>query len=56
MKENHLKDIEAPNGVEISIRDDGKVIWINVEDRCELRINDVGPITIEDKRKQRPKK
>ena len=31
-------DITAPDHVEITIRDDGKVVWINVDAVCVLRI------------------
>ena len=31
-------DITAPSGVEIKIRDDYKVIWINVDGICVCRI------------------
>ncbi len=46
-------DIAAFEGVELTIREDGLVLWVNVDDICIARIvtNGFVPITIEDKRK-----
>lgn len=52
--ENPFQDTIAQHGIEISIREDGLVTWINVDGACRMRIISNGltvPITIEDKRK-----
>jgi len=36
--------------VEIEIRDDGKVIWVNTESGCILRVSDIRHLSIIDKR------
>lgn len=49
-----FQDIAAKHGVEIIIRPDGLVIWLNVDGICRARIVTNGltmPITIEDSRK-----
>ena len=33
-----MRDIHSPGIVEIEIREDGKVIWVNTEAGCILRI------------------
>ena len=34
-----MVDVEAPeHGIDITIRDDGKVVWVNVDGKCLLRI------------------
>ncbi len=46
-----MKDITAPKQpVEIDIRFDGKVVWVNVDGRCELRICEVSAIVLKDSR------
>lgn len=54
-----FQDIAAKSGIEIVIRHDGLVTWINVDGVCRMRIigNDITvPITIEDNRdKPNPK-
>jgi len=49
----YLGDTSAREGVEIIIRQDGLVIWINVDGICTARIitNGMVPIEIEDNRK-----
>lgn len=50
----YFGDICARNGVEIDIRQDGLVIWINVDTICVARILTNGvtvPITVTDNRK-----
>jgi len=49
----YLGDIAAKYGVDINIRQDGLVIWINVDGICAARIltNGMTPINIEDGRK-----
>jgi hypothetical protein len=49
-----FNDIAAKSGVQIEVRHDGLVTWINVDGICRMRIISDGltvPITIEDKRK-----
>lgn len=49
-----FQDIAAKHGVEIVIREDSLVLWINVDGICRARIVTNGitvPITIEDGRK-----
>lgn len=49
-----FQDIAAKKEVEIVIREDGLVLWINVDGICRARIVTNGltvPITIEDGRK-----
>jgi hypothetical protein len=46
-------DITGANFVHIQIREDGKVIWVNVDDSCRLRICRIdGPVEILDERKE----
>ena len=33
-----LTDITAPEHVEVVVREDGKVLWVNVDGECRLRI------------------
>jgi hypothetical protein len=46
-----MKDITAPEEVEILIKEDGKVIWINVDGICELRVCRISKLTVNDERK-----
>ena len=48
-----MKDITAPEEVEILIKEDGKVIWINVDGICELRACRIGKLTLNDERKKK---
>jgi hypothetical protein len=32
-------DITAPEMVQVQLRDDGKVLWVNVDGVCRLRIS-----------------
>lgn len=50
---NPATDHAAKAGVEIIIRQDGLVIWINVDGICVSRVitNGFIPITVEDNRK-----
>lgn len=46
-------DIAAPIGsVEVQIKDDGSVLWVNVEGICVLRICRIGQLIIEDARRK----
>lgn len=49
----HLGDIVAKQGVELKVRQDGLVLWINVDGVCVTRIitNGFIPIEIMDGRK-----
>lgn len=52
----YLGDICAREGVEIDIRQDGLVIWINCDGVCIARILTNGvtvPITVTDNRKEK---
>jgi hypothetical protein len=48
----HFPMINAKHGVEISIKHDGLIIWINVDEVCIARIitNGMVPIDIKDER------
>jgi hypothetical protein len=49
-----MRDIFPQHGVQIQIRQDGLVIWVNIDGVCVLRILNNGltiPIEIEDNRK-----
>lgn len=43
-----MLDITAPKIVEIEIRGDGKVIWVNVEGMTVLRVCRIGDLTLTD--------
>ena len=45
-------DITGPDIVEISIKEDGKVIWINVDGICACRICRIKELIIDDRRKK----
>jgi len=47
-----MLDITAPQVVEVSIRDDGKVLWINVDGICRLRAYQITTLIVEDKRNE----
>jgi hypothetical protein len=44
-----MQDITA-EGVEVIIRKDGKVLWVNTEEGCVLRISNIKDVVIEDDR------
>ena len=46
LAEAHV-DLTAPGHVDVSISDDGKVIWVNVNGICVLRCCQCESITIE---------
>jgi len=46
-------DINA-EGVEVSIREDGRVLWVNTEEGCVLRISKIKQIVVEDARTKEP--
>lgn len=43
-------DITEPKIVEVLIRDDGRVVWVNVDGICRFRACRIHTIKIEDKR------
>jgi hypothetical protein len=45
-----MLDITGAQKVEIEIRADGKVVWVNVDDVCRLRVCRIEGITINDYR------
>ena len=51
--EGKMKDIDDPEYVEIVIRNDGKVIWVNVENRCVLRCCGIKNLEIDDRRPEK---
>jgi len=44
-----MPDINA-EVVEVSIRKDGKVLWVNTEEGCVLRVSNIKDVIIEDDR------
>jgi hypothetical protein len=44
-------DITAPDCVEIRIKDDGKVVWINTENGCQFRACQIKHLEVIDERK-----
>ena len=44
-------DITAPKHLEIVIRDDGKIVWINDETQCVLRACQIGDLILKDERR-----
>lgn len=45
-------DITGARYVTVEIRDDGKVLWVNTEEGCQLRICQIEKIQVCDKRKK----
>ena len=48
--DDQMVDITAPEQVQIQIRNDGKVVWVNVDGICRLRCCQVGEMEILDER------
>ena len=48
---NKQLDLIKPQLVEIQIRDDGKVIWVNANGICVLRICQIGELLLLDNRR-----
>lgn len=46
-----MQDITAPDNLEIIVRADGKVIWVNIDGRCVLRACRIRHLTLSDRRK-----
>lgn len=44
-------DLTGPGVVQVEIREDGTVLWVNVDGICKLRACRIGKITVEDNRK-----
>ena len=51
-KEHTMLDIAGPDVVEIVIRSDEKVIWVNVNGVCRLRACRIGALAVKDERTQ----
>lgn len=45
-----MKDINSPAYLEIIIRSDGKVVWINADGICEFRACKIGELIVKDER------
>jgi hypothetical protein len=43
-----LVDISSPKDVEVQVREDGKVMWINVDGVCRLRCCNIQTLHIHD--------
>lgn len=44
------KDVTEPEIVELSVRDDGKVVWVNIDGACALRACRIKHVVVDDKR------
>ena len=44
-----MQDLREAN-IEISIREDGKVIWVNSEQGCLLRVSGIKNLVLDDRR------
>lgn len=45
-----MKDITAPKMVEVDIGEDGKVLWVNIDGVCILRVCSIPQFTLTDRR------
>jgi hypothetical protein len=45
-------DITAPQDVEVQIRGDGRVVWVNVDGICRFRACQIGHVTVNDERSE----
>jgi hypothetical protein len=50
MSKRKLKDVTGAKLIEISIRDDSKVIWVNDAAKCVLRICRIEKLVLDDRR------
>ena len=50
MSDSKLLDITGADVVELVIRDDGKVVWVNVNGICCLRVCKVERVVLDDRR------
>jgi Lon protease-like protein len=46
-----MVDVSEPRIVEIQIRSDGKVVWVNVDGICRFRACKVKKLEVQDERK-----
>lgn len=49
-EENRMLDITGAEHVEVRLRSDYKVIWVNVNGICRLRICDIDKLEVNDER------
>lgn len=49
-------DVTAPRDVEIRIREDGRVIWINIDGLCRLRACQISKLTLCDDRQPKQRR
>ena len=56
MEFTDLLDITGAKEVEVMVKEDGKVLWVNADGLCLLRICRIGRITVEDKRRKNVRK
>jgi hypothetical protein len=54
IRDKRTVDVTAPEIVQIVIRDDAKVVWVNVDGVCLFRACRVGRLEVEDQRKGLP--
>lgn len=45
-----MLDITAPQVIEVEVREDGKVLWINIDGICRLRVCQINELVITDRR------
>lgn len=45
-------DVTAPDAVEVMIRQDGRVVWVNVNGVCMFRACQIGIFQLTDERKE----
>jgi hypothetical protein len=45
-----MQDLTGVKAVEVMVRDDGQVIWINVDGRCVLRVSKIEYLEVNDER------
>lgn len=41
-----FKDITAPQAVQVELKENGRVLWVNVNGKCVLRICQITPGTL----------
>lgn len=51
MNDHIIQDVTAPPNLEIVIRNDGKVVWLNINGVCVFRACRIGVLVLEDNRK-----
>jgi hypothetical protein len=49
-QEKTMQDLTGVEAVEVMVRDDGQVIWINVDGRCVLRVSKIEYLEVNDER------